>query len=76
MASTTNQVIYLGRFADADTNEASYQIEDNSIYQQSFGSSGSPLKNQITTAQFTDGNVWSPAIETDNTGLPGDFVIL
>lgn len=33
MASTTNQVIYLGRFADADTNEASTQIEDNSIYQ-------------------------------------------
>jgi hypothetical protein len=74
MASTTNQVIYLGRFADADTNEASTQIEDNSIYQQTFGSSGSPLKNQITTAQFTDGNGSSPAIETDNTGLPGDFV--
>lgn len=67
MSSSFYDVIYLGRFSDADWDENSYATEENSVYEQSFGSAGDPLKDHVQTAEFMDANN-SGTLETDNTG--------
>lgn len=62
---TTQDVIYLGTFGDADTDEGTTFVEDVSVYQQNFGSAGSPLNAQIEQATFNDLDS-SGSIETDN----------
>lgn len=67
MPSSSQQVIYLGRFADADTSESSFAIEDGGVYQQTFGTAQSPLKDSVITAEFHDDNS-NGNISTDNFG--------
>jgi len=56
MALSTKELIYLGNYADADTDEASFFVEDGSVFTQTFGSSGSPLFNQKLDVTFDDAN--------------------
>lgn len=69
MAITVKQVIYLGTFADADTNEGSATVENPGVYQQTFGSAGSPLNSQLEDLTFDDADN-NGSIGTDNTGTP------
>ena len=54
MAVTIKEVIYLGTFADADTDESTASVENTSIYLQTFGSAGSPLSNSIEDMIFRE----------------------
>ena len=65
MAVTIKEVIYLGTFADADTDESTATVENTGIYQQTFGSAGSPLSNSIESMTFDDADN-NTSIETDN----------
>jgi len=67
MAVTVKQVIYLGTFADADTDEATPAVENNAIYQQTFGSAGAPIINNLEDITFDDVDN-NGTIETDNSG--------
>ncbi len=64
---TTRDVIYLGTFGDADTDESTASAENTAVFQQNFGSAGSPLNNSIEQATFNDQD-GSGTIETDNVG--------
>jgi hypothetical protein len=65
VAVVTKDVIYLGTLADADTDESTTSIENTSIYQQNFGSAGSPLSNSIEQVSFDDQDN-NGSIETNN----------
>ena len=66
MVTVVKEVIYLGTFADADTDEGTATVENTGIYQQTFGSLGSPLNSSRESITFDDqGN--DGMIETDNT---------
>lgn len=73
MAAVTKDVIYLGTYADADTNESTAAVENTSIYQQNFGSAGSPLNNSIEQVTFDDRDN-NGSIETDNIGSPDNVI--
>jgi len=67
MAIITKEVLYLGTYADADTNESTAAIENTSIYQSTFGSAGAPISDNLETIDFNDAD-GSGTIETNNTG--------
>ncbi|MEM1160180.1 MAG: Hint domain-containing protein [Pseudomonadota bacterium] len=67
MVLSTSDAIYLGNFADADTNEATLTVENTAIYQNTFGSAGSPLSDQIFGVTYDDTNS-NGSLFTDNAG--------
>lgn len=67
MAYSTSDAIFLGNFADADTDEATFAAEDTSIYAQDFGSAGAPLHENVVSVTYTDDNQ-DGGIVTDNNG--------
>ncbi|WP_420862627.1 Hint domain-containing protein [Algirhabdus cladophorae] len=66
MAISTQDVIYLGTFADADTDETTASVENAGIYLQTFGSPSDPLINHVEEMTFEDADD-SGDIGTDNT---------
>lgn len=67
MAVSTSDAIFLGNFADADTDEGSRSAETAATYLGTFGSAGSPLSDQITEVSYDDSDD-SGAIDTNNVG--------
>ena len=51
---TTVEVIYLGNFADADTNESTNAAENPGIFMGIFGSAGDPLYTHEVVTTFED----------------------
>lgn len=54
MAISTRDAIFLGNFADADSNEVSYTLENPSVYLGTFGSVGAPLHQSIVAVTYDD----------------------
>lgn len=70
--NVTWSTLYLGNFADMDTNEASASVEDASALLTTFGAGpGNALSNNITDVQSWGGS--NDSVETDNAGTP-DYV--
>lgn len=68
--STVNwSAIYLGNFADFDSDEADLQAEDSSPLIATFGSAANPMSNFVVNLQ-TVSNDGNSAIGRDNTGTP------
>ena len=67
MPIITKEVIYLGTYADADTDEGSLAVENTAIYQQAFGSVGSPLNSNREFINLDDRDN-NGTLESDNTG--------
>ncbi|MDA8746635.1 Hint domain-containing protein [Litoreibacter sp.] len=67
MPIVVKEVIYLGTFFDADTNEGTLAVENTGIYQQTFGSAGSPLNNSRESISLNDQDN-SGTLETNNVG--------
>lgn len=67
MALSTSDAIYLGNFADADTDEASFTVENTGVYQNTFGSVGAPLSDQIVSVTYDDADN-NGNLPTDNAG--------
>lgn len=67
MPIVVKEVIYLGTFADADTDEGTPAVENTGIYQQTFGSVGSPLNSSREFINLDDRDN-NGTLETDNTG--------
>lgn len=65
MSNVVKDVIYLGTLSDADTDEGSTDLENTSIYLQSFGSAGSPLIDSLEQVTFNDADD-NGSIDTDN----------
>lgn len=65
MAIVTKEVIFLGNFADADTDESSMPVENTGIYQQTFGSAANPLNDSREAINFDDRNN-NGSIDTNN----------
>ena len=63
----TRPAIFLGNFADADTDEGTFPVEDPNVYLGTFGSAGSPLFHNIVDIDFDDVNN-DNGISTDNAG--------
>ncbi len=68
MVVSVKEVLYLGNYADADTNEFSNSVENTSVYTGVFGSPGAPLSDQQTNVTFDDANN-SGEVATDNAGF-------
>ncbi|SMX30200.1 hypothetical protein TRP8649_04342 [Pelagimonas phthalicica] len=66
MPISTHQAIYLGTYADADTDELTFPVENTGVYLNSFGSSGDPLHDHVVDIDFDD---WDSTgeVATDNT---------
>ena len=56
MAIVNKEVIFLGNFADADTNEANAAAETSSLFAQTFGSMVDPLSDHVIDVAFDDVN--------------------
>ena len=69
MAITTKPAIFLGTFADADTNESTLPIENSSVYLGNFNAPSGPLQDQVTQVTFDDSDN-SGDIVTDNFPTP------
>lgn len=67
MVVTVKEAIFLGNFADADTDESTTTIENTAVYDQTFGSIGSPLFEDEVDLTFDDPEGDNQII-TDNAG--------
>ena len=65
---STSHAIFLGNFADADSDEFTIDLEDSSQYLGTFGSAGAPLSDQITDVTYNDVDNGATSIETNNLG--------
>ena len=68
MAITVREAIFLGNFADADSDESSMAMENPGIYQSSFGSAGDPLRDHQVAITFDDADE-NALITSDNFSL-------
>ncbi len=70
--NVTWSTLYLGNFADMDTDETSSSVEDASALLTTFGAGpGNALSNNITNVQSWGG--WNDSVDTDNEGT-SDYV--
>lgn len=68
--STVNwSAIYLGNFADFDSDEADLEAEDSSALIATFGSAANPMSDFVVNLQ-TESNDGNSAIGRDNTSTP------
>ena len=65
MPISVHEAIYLGNFADADSDEGTTSLESTAPYLQNFGSGGDPLRDHQHDLTFDDANS-DGSIETDN----------
>jgi hypothetical protein len=65
MPVSSSDAIFLGNFADADPHESNFSAENTSVYTGVFGSSGSPLHEEVVTVTYDDANS-SGTIELDH----------
>ena len=65
MPVSVHEAIYLGNFADADSDEGSVALENTAPYLQNFGSFGDPLRDHQQNLTFDDADS-DGSIETDN----------
>ena len=65
---STSHAIFLGNFADADSDELTFDLENPSQYLGTFGSAGAPLSDQITDVTYNDVDNGTTLIETNNLG--------
>jgi len=70
MAIITQQAIFLGNFALADSDEVAVGVETQSIYEQNFGSAANPLSGSVIDVDYDDADD-NDIIALDNSGPPG-----
>lgn len=65
MSSVVKDAFFLGNFADADTDELTYAVENTGVYAQTFGSPAAPLTDGVESLTFDD-VANDGSIDTDN----------
>lgn len=69
-----NEAIFLGNYADADSNENSVALENRSIYEQTFGSQNDKLVNHRVEIGMNDTGGGNGIINTNNVTGPAEEI--